>query len=77
MPRDMWVVTLPGEGCLLAFGGQRPGMLLNILQHSGQPPPSPASENVLPQTPAVLRLRKSGVGDTVGEKLRQAGSRKR
>ena len=33
------VVVSTEGGMLLAFSGQRPGMLLNILQHGGQPLP--------------------------------------
>ena len=44
-----------GQGELLLLCGQRPGMLLNILQGTGQPPSKELS--------TVLRLRNPGLGD--------------
>lgn len=35
---DAWLSQLVGEGRLLASGGQGSGMLLHILQCTGQPP---------------------------------------
>lgn len=55
MSENILVITM-WEGVLLASGGQRPGILLNVLQHTGL---SSTTKNYLAHTSIVLRSRDS------------------
>lgn len=55
MWRDFWFSQLGWERELLAPSGWRPGMLLNSLQHKGQPP---TTKNYLGEMVLVPRLKK-------------------
>lgn len=61
-PETFLVVTTGGgEGVLLACLGSSPGILIDILWGTGQPPPQ---RMIQPQTSIVLRLRNRALKDT-------------
>ena len=68
-PETFLVVTFVGKGATGIWWAES-RMLLNTLQCTGQPPLNPTSENFLPQTSIVLRMRNWGRRHS-GEKLRQ------
>lgn len=51
---EMFLVVTTGGGVLLASIGWRPGLLLNVLQCTGEPPQQRISQ---PKMEIVLRLR--------------------
>ena len=57
---ETFLVVTNGGGVLLVFGGQRPGMPLNILQSAGQAP----TDKIHAQMSKVLRLRETALGQS-------------
>ena len=57
---ETFLVVTNGGGVLLVFGGQRPGMPLNILQCAGQAP----TDKIHAQMSKVLRLRETALGQS-------------